>query len=165
MTTTRILGIDPGLRSMGWGVILRSGSTLRYVASGTVEPPQTGAMGDRLLALAGGLEDVVGRHAPDCASLEETYVNSGPRSALALGQARGVCLMVLANAHLEVGEYAPAVIKKAVVGTGRADKRQVQAMVARLLPGSREASPDAADALAIAICHASHTATTTRLSA
>ena len=153
---TRILGIDPGLRRVGWGVIDAVGSRLSYVASGTVCPPAKGDMGARLLALAGGIEDAVGAHAPDAAALEETFVNEGPRSALLLGQARGVCLMVLAGRGYTVGEYAPTVIKKAVVGTGRADKRQVGDMVRRLLPTARPATADEADALAIAICHASH---------
>ena len=153
---TRIIGIDPGLRRAGWGVIDAVGSRLSHVASGTVRPPQAGDMGARLLALAGGIEDAVGAHAPDAAALEETFVNEGPRSALLLGQARGVCLMVLAGRGFVVGEYAATVIKKAVVGTGRADKRQVGDMVRRLLPAAKPASADEADALAIAICHASH---------
>ena len=156
MGTLRILGIDPGLRHMGWGVIDAEGSRLRYVASGTVSPPQKGAMAQRLLALAGGIEDVIGRYGPSAAAVEETFVNEGVRSALQLGQARGVCLMVLASSGLPIGEYAATVVKKAVVGTGRADKRQVQAMIRHLLPQATPDSADAADALAVAICHASH---------
>lgn len=162
---TRILGIDPGLRHMGWGVVEQQGSRLRYLGSGTVSPPRSGAMGARLMALAGGVEDVIGNFEPDSAAIEETFVNEGARSALLLGQARGVALMVLAASGFEVGEYAATVVKKAVVGTGRADKRQVQDMVARLLPGARAATADAADALAVAICHASHLSTAQRLSA
>jgi crossover junction endodeoxyribonuclease RuvC len=165
MANIRIIGIDPGLRNMGWGVIEAQGSRLRFVAAGTVHPPKDGPMGERLLSLAGGLEDVLHQHAPDCAALEETFVNAGPRSALALGQARGVCLMVLASSRLPVGEYAATVVKKAVVGTGRAEKLQVQDMVSRLLPGARAGSADEADALAIAICHASHAASLARMSA
>lgn len=149
---------------MGWGVIDAEGSRLRYVASGTVSPPTSGPMAQRLLSLAGGIEDVIGEHGPSQAAVEETFVNAGPRSALALGQARGVCLMVLASSGLKVGEYAATVIKKAVVGTGRADKRQVADMVGRLLPGAR-AKADEADALAIAICHASHAQTAARVPA
>ena len=152
----RIIGIDPGLRQAGWGVLDSEGSRLRFVASGTVRVPTRGDMGARLLALAGGIEDAVGAHAPDAAALEETFVNDSPRSALKLGQARGVCLMVLAGRGFTVGEYAATVIKKAVVGTGRADKAQVAAMVGHLLPGARPETPDESDALAIAICHASH---------
>ena len=162
---TRILGIDPGLRHLGWGVVEQDGSRLRFVACGTVSPPTGGAMGGRLMALAGGIEDVIGEHGPGAAAIEETFVNEGARSALLLGQARGVALMVLAASGFEVGEYAATVVKKAVVGTGRADKRQVQDMVARLLPGAKATSADAADALAVAICHASHLATARRLSA
>ena len=162
---TRILGIDPGLRHLGWGVVDQDGSRLRYVASGRVSPPARGQMGQRLMALAGGIEDVIGEHAPDAAAIEETFVNEGARSALLLGQARGVALMVLAASGFEVGEYAATVVKKAVVGTGRADKRQVGDMVARLLPTAKVTSADEADALAIAICHASHLGTARRLSA
>ena len=162
---TRILGIDPGLRHLGWGVVDQDGSRLRYVASGRVSPPARGQMGRRLMALAGGIEDVIGTHGPDAAAVEETFVNEGARSALLLGQARGVALMVLAASGFEVGEYAATVVKKAVVGTGRADKRQVADMVARLLPGAKAVSPDEADALAVAICHAGHLGTARRLSA
>ena len=150
---------------MGWGVIDQDGSRLRYVASGTVSPPARLPMGERLIALAGGVEDVIGQHGPGDAAIEETFVNDGARSALLLGQARGVALMVLAASGFAVGEYAATVVKKAVVGTGRADKRQMQDMVARLLPGSKAASADAADALAVAICHASHLCTARELSA
>ena len=162
---TRILGIDPGLRHLGWGVVDQDGSRLRYVASGRVSPPAKGEMGQRLMALAGGIEDVIGEHGPAAAAIEETFVNEGARSALLLGQARGVALMVLAASGFAIGEYAATVVKKAVVGTGRADKRQVADMVARLLPGAKAASPDEADALAVAICHASHLGTAQRLSA
>ena len=162
---TRILGIDPGLRHLGWGVVDQDGSRLRFVACGTVSPPVLGQMGQRLMALAGGIEDVIGEHGPDAAAIEETFVNEGARSALQLGQARGVALMVLAASGFTVGEYAPTVIKKAVVGTGRADKKQVSDMVARLLPGAKAATADAADALAVAICHAGHLGTAQRLSA
>ena len=154
--TIRILGIDPGLRHMGWGVIEQAGSRLAYVASGVVSPPQGEALASRLARLAEALEALVAAHRPDEASVEETFVNRDPVSALKLGQARGVALLVPARAGLPVGEYAPAQVKKAVVGVGRADKAQVQAMVKVLLPRATLSSPDEADALAIAICHAHH---------
>lgn len=138
---------------------------MRFVACGEISPPQDGPMGQRLLALAGGIEDVIGEFAPQEAALEETFVNQGPRSALKLGQARGVCLMVLAASGLLTGEYAAKVIKKAVTGTGSAEKAQVEAMVARLLPGAKTATADAADALAVAICHASFAGTASRIPA
>ena len=161
---TRILGIDPGLRHCGWGVLDAVGGRLRYVASGVISPKASGAMADRLLSLAGGIEDVIGEHGPNAAAVEETFVNEGPRSALKLGQARGVCLMVLAASGFSVGEYAPTVVKKAVVGTGRADKDQISMMIGHLLPGVK-ATADEADALAVAVCHAAHHATAARLSA
>ena len=159
---TRILGIDPGLRHTGWGVLDADGSRLSYVASGTIDPPGDLTLGERLLALAAGVEDVIGTHAPDAAAIEETYVNQGPRSALLLGQARGVALMVLAASGFAVGEYAATVIKKAVVGTGRADKGQVESMIGHLMPAARGVTADAADALAVAVCHASHQGTKAR---
>ena len=158
---TRILGIDPGLRHTGWGVLDADGSRLSYVGSGTIDPPGDLTLGERLLALAAGIEDVIGTHGPDTAAIEETFVNQGPRSALLLGQARGVALMVLTASGFIAGEYAATVIKKAVVGTGRADKVQVESMIGHLLPGARGVTADAADALAVAVCHASHIRTGT----
>ena len=160
---TRILGIDPGLRHTGWGVVDQDGTRLRYVASGTIDPRSDLSLGERLLALAAGIEDVIGTHGPDAAALEETFVSQGPRSALLLGQARGVALMVLTASGFAVGEYAATVIKKAVVGTGRADKVQVESMIGHLLPGARGVTADAADALAVAVCHASHVGTEARM--
>lgn len=152
----RILGIDPGLRRTGWGLVLAEGSRLRFLASGAIAPPAKASLAERLARLADALDALVSEHAPDEAAVEETFVNSDPRSALKLGQARGVCLMSPARHNIPVAEYAANTIKKSVVGAGHADKTQVQAMVARLLPGSRAETADAADALAIALCHAFH---------
>jgi len=152
----RILGIDPGLRHTGWGMITCEGQRVSFVASGRVNTATDGSMADRLCALANALDDLLKEQTPDEAAVEETFVNTNPRSALKLGQARGICLMAPARAGVPVAEYAANQIKKSVVGAGHADKTQVAAMVARLLPGSRAASADAADALAIALCHAFH---------
>lgn len=152
----RIIGIDPGLRATGWGVIEADGSRLVFVAAGRICPPTDGPLAERLYALARALEDVLSAQSPQEAAVEETFVNANPRSALILGQARGVCLMTPARAGLPVSEYAANVIKKAVTGAGHADKTQIGAMVARLLPRAPDLSADAADALAVAICHASH---------
>ncbi|MEM9232697.1 MAG: crossover junction endodeoxyribonuclease RuvC [Pseudomonadota bacterium] len=152
----RIIGIDPGLRFTGWGVIEAEGARLRYVASGRIAPPPSADLADRLCALAEGLEQALGQWAPDEAAVEETFVNADPRSALKLGQARGVCLMAPARAGLRVAEYAPNQIKKAVVGSGHAGKEQILAMVCRLLPKVSAPKTDEADALAAALCHASH---------
>lgn len=154
--TTRILGIDPGLRNCGWGIIESEGNRLRFVACGVLKPPVNGALADRLAALHSGLLGLVDEHAPDEAAVEETFVNAGPRSALQLGQARGVALMTPASRGLPVAEYAANLVKKSVVGAGHADKVQVQLMVKTLLPAADFSSADAADALAIAICHAHH---------
>ena len=155
-TTVRIIGIDPGLRYTGWGIIDAQGSSLRYVASGRVAPKPAMDLADRLCVLVAGLEDALAEHRPEEAAVEETFVNADPRSALKLGQARGVCLMTPARAGLPVAEYAPNQIKKAVVGTGHADKGQILAMVRRLLPKVGEPTADEADALAAALCHAAH---------
>lgn len=152
--TTRILGIDPGLRNCGWGIIESEGNRLRYVACGTLKPPVNGALADRLAVLYRGIVALVEEHLPDEAAVEETFVNAGPRSALQLGQARGVALMTPASLGLPVAEYAANLVKKSVVGAGHADKRQVQLMVKTLLPAADFSGADAADALAIAICHA-----------
>jgi len=149
----RILGVDPGLRRCGWGVVVADGARLTHVAHGVIAPPVTGAMAARLIRLLEALEAVVAEHAPDCAAVEESFVARNAGSALKLGQARAAALLAPARAGLPVAEYAPREIKKAVVGVGGAEKAQVAAMVAVLLPGCR-AEGDAADALAIAICHA-----------
>ena len=152
----RIIGIDPGLRFTGWGVVDSDGTRLRFVASGRIAPPTNKSLPERLCHLAEGLDRELAAHAPDEAAVEETFVNADPRSALKLGQARGICLMAPSRLGLRVAEYAPNSIKKAVAGTGHADKGQILAMVKRLLPTAGAPSADEADALAIAICHASH---------
>jgi len=152
----RIIGIDPGLRRCGWGIIESEGSRLRFVASGVVMPPVDLDMSLRLVALHEGLSDVIDQFQPDEAAVEETFVNAGARSTLLLGQARGVALLTPALKGLSVGEYAANLIKKTVVGTGHAEKEQIQVMVKLLLPKAEFKGADAADALAIAICHAHH---------
>jgi crossover junction endodeoxyribonuclease RuvC len=152
----RILGIDPGLRKTGWGVIVSEGSKLGYLAAGCVESDGTLALAERLRQLHEGLAGVIRSWAPDEVAVEETFVNRDPQSALKLGQARGIALVVPAMAGLAVAEYAANLVKKTVVGVGHADKKQVQMMIRVLLPKSDTKSADAADALAVAICHAQH---------
>lgn len=151
----RVLGIDPGLRNMGWGVIEVDGSRLRHIANGTIKS-ETGELGARLLQLYRGLREVLAAHTPDAAAVEQTFVNKDAVGTLKLGQARGIALLAPAEAGLSVGEYAPNAVKKTVVGVGHAGKEQVQHMVKVQLPGVSFDGPDAADALAIAICHARH---------
>ena len=152
----RILGVDPGLSRTGWGVLeRRSGGRLGFVASGAI-PSKPGALAPRLAALFDALSDVVTAYAPDVAAVEKTFVNRDPAGALKLGHARGAALIAAARAGLPVFEYAPNAVKKTVVGVGHADKAQVAHMVKLLLPGADPASADAADALAVAICHAQH---------
>jgi len=162
---TRIIGIDPGLRRCGWGVIETLGNRLIFVAAGTVTPPVTGSLAERLALLFAGLGEVLDRFAPEEAAVEETFVNAGARSALILGQARGVALLTPAARGLPVAEYAANLVKKSVVGTGHADKGQIQLMVRTLLPAADFKGADAADALAIAICHAHHRVANQRLRA
>lgn len=152
----RIFGVDPGLNRCGWGVIVSEGSRLSHIAHGVVTPDATLTLAERLAAVCEGLMAEIARHSPDEAAVEETYVNANARAALALGQARGAAMVAAARSGLKVGEYTPATIKKAVVGTGQADKTQVAFMVRRLLPSCVDATADAADALAVAICHAAH---------
>lgn len=152
----RIIGIDPGLRRCGWGVIETLGNRLSFVAAGTLTPPTDGELASRLAFLFSGLCELLERFEPDEAAVEETFVNSGPRSALILGQARGVALMTPAYRGIPVAEYATNLVKKSIVGTGHADKDQVGLMVKTLLPTADFKGADAADALAIAICHAHH---------
>lgn len=156
MSAIIILGVDPGLTRCGWGVIVSEGSRLTYIAHGVIKPPVHQQLATRLCGVLDGLSEVIERHQPQEAAVEETFVNSNARAALALGQARGVALAVAARAGLAVAEYAPATIKKAVVGSGAADKTQVGFMVRRLLPAAGEVSADAADALGIALCHAAY---------
>ena len=155
----RILGIDPGLRALGWGVIDSVGSKISHVANGIIFSGE-GELGERLLSLHQQLSAVVAAHGPDAAAVEQTFVNKDGAGTLKLGQARGVAMLVPAQAGLKIGEYAPNRIKKTVVGVGHADKRQVLHMVKLQLPGCEPAGPDAADALAIAICHAHHASAT-----
>lgn len=154
MLTRILLGLDPGLRSTGWGVIAMSGVRLSHVANGRVVSDGGKNLAERLVELHDGLAEVVAAYAPDGAAVEHTFVNKNPTATLKLGQARAVALLVPARAGVPVEEYAPNAVKKAVVGVGHADKAQIRMMVARLLPGCRITGPDAADALAVAICHA-----------
>ncbi|NIJ08968.1 crossover junction endodeoxyribonuclease RuvC [Sphingomonas vulcanisoli] len=157
-----ILGLDPGLGTTGWGVIAAEGNRLSHIANGQVRTDAKEALSARLLALHDALHDLMLLHQPSGAAVEEVFVNTNAQSTLKLGQARGVILLVAARAGVEVGEYAPRLVKKAVVGTGAAEKVQVHAMVSRLLPGVKIAGADAADALAVAIAHAHHLASARR---
>lgn len=157
----RVIGLDPGLRRTGWGVIDQNGSRLRHVANGTLRSDDALGLAERLVQLRVALEAVLAEYSPDAAAVEETLSNRNPASTLKLGMARGVALLVPASAGLPVREYLPMIVKKSVVGTGHAGKEQVQMMVERLLPGCALASADAADALAVAICHAHHAASLT----
>ena len=154
----RILGIDPGLRRTGWGVVEIAGNALTYIACGSVAPGPDQEMAMRLAELHQGLTAVLARYRPEEAAVEETFVNADPRAALKLGQARGVVLLVPAQAGLPVAEYAPNLVKKSIVGAGRGEKAQVRMMVKVLLPRADPATEDAADALAVAITHAHHRA-------
>ena len=160
----RVVGIDPGLRNLGWGVIDVEGSRLTHVANGICHST-TGDLADRLLALHGQLTEVILRFRPEAAAVEHTFVNKDAVATLKLGQARGIALLVPAQAGLVVGEYAPNAVKKTVVGVGHAAKVQVDHMVRLHLPGVQIAGPDAADALAVAICHAHHVQSAGRLQA
>ena len=160
----RILGIDPGLRCLGWGLIEVRGSRIGHVANGLCRSSGTD-LAARLLSLHAQLTEVVASLAPDTAAIEQTFVNKDGAGTLKLGQARGVAILVPAQAGLSVGEYAPNTVKKTVVGVGHADKRQVDHMVRLQLPGIEIAGPDAADALAIALCHAHHARSAGRLQA
>jgi len=154
----RLIGLDPGLRLTGWGVIDVEGNRLRHVAHGVVRVAAERSLAERLAELFDAIAAVVAAQKPGEAAVEETFVNINPGSTLKLGQARGVVLLAPARAGLPVFEYAANLVKKSVTGAGHADKRQIAMMVGRLLPGV-EASADAADALAVAICHAHHRAT------
>jgi len=154
----RLIGLDPGLRHTGWGVIDVAGNRLRHVADGVVHTHQQLSLAERLVELFRQLNTVLDRFAPEAAAVEETFVNKNPSSTLRLGMARGVVLLAPAERGLPVFEYATNLVKKSIVGVGHADKAQVQMMVRRLLPGA-VADEDASDALAVAICHAHHAAT------
>jgi crossover junction endodeoxyribonuclease RuvC len=154
----KILGLDPGLGTTGWGLIQAEGNRLAHLANGQIKTNPSAPLAQRLAGLADQLQALIAEHRPDSAAVEEVFVNANPQSTLKLGQARGVIIMIAARGGLEVGEYAARLVKKAVVGTGGAEKSQVHAMVMRLLPGAKIAGPDAADALAVAITHAHHLA-------
>ncbi|MFA5539777.1 MAG: crossover junction endodeoxyribonuclease RuvC [Gemmobacter sp.] len=160
----RVIGIDPGLRNLGWGVIDVAGARIRHVANGICHSAGED-LAVRLLSLHAQLSEVLAGHAPDAAAVEHTFVNKDAVATLKLGQARGIALLVPAQAGLKVGEYAPNAVKKAVVGVGHAAKAQIDHMVRLHLPGVRIAGPDAADALAVAICHAHHLQSSGRLDA
>jgi crossover junction endodeoxyribonuclease RuvC len=149
-----IIGIDPGLTCTGWGIVAKSGSRLSHVANGQIRTDAKAGMAERLVELDAGLAAVIAQHQPDAGAVEEVFVNVNPQSTLKLGQARGVAMLAVARAGLPVAEYPTKVIKKALVGTGGAEKAQVQAMLRVLLPGVALKGSDAADALAVAICHA-----------
>lgn len=149
-----IIGLDPSLSCTGWGIVAKSGNRLSHVANGQVRTDPAAALAERLVTLDRELTDVIARYQPDSGAVEEVFVNANPQSTLKLGQARGVCLLALARAGMPVAEYATRLVKKAIVGTGGAEKTQVQAMLKVLLPGVRLAGADAADALAVAITHA-----------
>ena len=159
-----ILGLDPGLGTTGWGLIRAEGNRLSHLANGQLKTDPKEPLPQRLSHLASQLEALLADHAPDSAAAEEIFVNKNPQTTLKLAQARGVCLMIAARSGITVGEYAARLVKKAVVGTGAAEKAQVHAMVQRLLPGVSIAGPDAADALAVAITHAHHLASVRAIS-
>ncbi|MBV6633431.1 MAG: crossover junction endodeoxyribonuclease RuvC [Alphaproteobacteria bacterium] len=162
----RILGLDPGLRRTGWGIVSAEGNRLSYIAAGAITPPTDGSLASRLSALFDALLKLINDYTVDEAAVEETFVNKNPAATLKLGQARGVVLLAPANAGLSVAEYAPNLVKKSVVGAGHADKTQIQHMVKTLLPGvdfgPASTASDVADALAVAICHAHHRGATAR---
>jgi len=160
----RLIGLDPGLRLTGWGVIDVEGNRLRHVAHGVVKVAGDRSLAERLAELFEAIAAVVAAQQPVEAAVEETFVNINPGSTLKLGQARGVVMLAPARAGLPVFEYAANLVKKSITGAGHADKRQIAMMVGRLLPGV-EATADAADALAVAICHAHHRATAKRVEA
>ena len=159
----KVLGLDPGLGTTGWGLVEADGNRLAHVANGQIKTDALMPRAQRLARLAEQLEVVIAEHRPDAAAAEEVFVNANPQSTLKLGQARGVALMCAARSGISVGEYSATLVKKAVVGTGGAQKAQVHAMVARLLAGVKIAGPDAADALAVAITQAHHLATSRRI--
>lgn len=152
----KILGIDPGLRNTGWGVIESDGNRLIHISNGVVKSDPGLELAERLVQLHDGLLQVIQEYHPSEAAVEETFVNVNPASTLRLGQARGIALFVPSKFGLKVSEYSPNLIKKSLVGSGHASKEQVQMMIKTLLPGCDYKTADSADALAIAICHAHH---------
>lgn len=154
----RIIGIDPGLRRTGWGIVESLGNSLRFVASGTVRSDDKRDLASRLHQLFEGLEEVIHTYQPFEAAVENTFVNKDATATLKLGQARGIAMVVPVRAGLRVAEYAPNAVKKSVIGVGHGDKKQIQMMVKVLMPRAEFDTDDAADAIAIAICHAHHRA-------
>lgn len=153
----RIIGLDPGLNHTGWGIIDVTGNALHYIACGRITTAaKTDAMGERLTSIYNGLKNIIETHAPHEAALEETFMNKNALSALKLGMARGVVMLAPASAGIQVAEYSANLVKKSISGYGHADKNQVAMMVKLLLPNAELESLDAADALAIAVCHAHH---------
>ncbi len=165
MQAIRIIGIDPGLRRTGWGIVELDGPRLSYVASGHITSDSADDLAYRLRELYLGLIEVLARFSPHEAAIEETFVNKDARATLKLGQARGMALLAPAQKGLRIAEYPPNVVKKTVTGTGHGEKRQIAAMIGFLLPKARFESADEADALAIAICHASHRASARAIAA
>ena len=152
--TIRIVGIDPGLQRTGWGIVEQCGTALTFIGAGTIRSQSSMLLSDRLCQLHDGLEAVLNAHQPEEAAVEQTFVNKDAKATLKLGQARGICMLVPARFGLPVAEYAPNAVKKTVIGVGHGDKTQIKLMVNMLLPKATYDSDDAADALAIAICHA-----------
>ena len=165
MPELRILGIDPGLARMGWGVVVLGGTRLTHIAHGVLTSDAKSGTGARLLVLHSNLAEIIAQHVPQVIAVEQAFVHKDPSAALKLGQARAVALLAAAHAGLDVAEYAPNHIKKCVVGAGHAGKEQVLAMVRRLLPTAQVTSADAADALAAAIAHAHVSGTRARIDA
>lgn len=161
----RILGIDPGLQKTGWGIILSEGHKLQFLACGTIQTDSTRTIAERLAEISWGLEKIISEWSPAEVAIEETFVNKNPASALKLGAARGAAMVTPARLGLLVAEYAPNLVKKSVVGTGHASKDQIGSMVRVLLPTAGKMGADAADALAIAVCHAHHAASRKRMMA
>ncbi len=152
----RILGIDPGLRRTGWGLVASEGNRLTYLACGSIATDDKASLAERLVAIHDALDRIVAEHRPDEAAVEATFVNKDAAATLKLGQARGIALLVPARAGLPVAEYAPNLVKKTIVGAGHAEKAQIRMMIGVLLPRADPSTHDAADALAIAITHAHH---------
>ena len=159
----KILGLDPGLGTTGWGLIQAEGNRLSHIGNGQLKTNSAAPLPERLADLGRQLETLIADLDAQSAAVEEVFVNKNPQSTLKLGQARGVVIMTAARGGLPVAEYAARLVKKAVVGNGNADKVQVHAMVSRLLPGAKIAGPDASDALAVAITHAHHLASARRI--
>lgn len=149
-----IIGLDPSLSCTGWGIVAKQGNRLSHIANGQIKTDPKASLAQRLVTLDSGLAEVIAQYRPETGAVEEVFVNSNAQSTLKLGQARGVCLLALARTGMPVAEYAARLVKKAIVGTGAAEKAQIQAMLGVLLPGAKLAGADAADALAVAIAHA-----------